>query len=213
MKEWITSDLHFGHGNIIKFCPNTRKRFLESQGDPDKLLAILNNPDEAGIRKRAILDQAVQYMNAQMISDWNNKVQPDDVVTILGDVSFMQLQDTVKILKKLNGRKVLIAGNHDNKLVLKQEFVDCFEAVHDYLERDFNGTRVSMFHYPICEFNGSHHGHVHLHGHLHGNASGLEKFRVRDVGYDATGNIVSDLLEVIADAMTGEPMRHHDKLA
>ena len=54
-----------------------------------------------------------------------------------------------------------------------------------------------------------HRGSIHFHGHLHGNPSGLEHFRVRDMGYDATGNIVTLLDNAINDALTGQIKGHH----
>ena len=47
-----------------------------------------------------------------------------------------------------------------------------------------------------------------LHGHLHGNYSGLEKYRVRDVGFDATGTVVSLLDDIVSDALTGKIRQH-----
>jgi predicted phosphohydrolase len=49
--------------------------------------------------------------------DWLNKVQPDDVVLICGDISWaMKLEDAVEDLQALAplpGKKVFIRGNHD----------------------------------------------------------------------------------------------------
>jgi hypothetical protein len=66
-----------------------------------------------------------------------------------------------------------------------------------------------MFHYPIAEWDQMHRGSVHFHGHLHGGVSGLEKYRCRDMGMDATGAIAITLERAIADAMHGEIKSHH----
>jgi len=66
-----------------------------------------------------------------------------------------------------------------------------------------------MFHYPISEFDQMHRGAVHFFGHVHGKETGLEKFRARDVGMDATGRVVSRLDEMIRDALKGEIRAHH----
>lgn len=182
MKTYITSDLHFGHVNIKKFCPETRARF----------------PD-------------VQSMTEMMINEWNEIVTNKDTVYILGDVAFCNAEEASKIMRRLNGRKILVEGNHDVKLLKHQSFRECFAEIHKYLEIKYNGTHVVMFHYPIAEFNRMHHGAVHLHGHLHGNISGMEKYRVRDMGMDATGKIVISMEDAIADAMKGVPKSHHDK--
>lgn len=181
MKTFVTSDLqlHFGHANIMKFCPNTRKY------------------------------KDVEDMNQSMIRKWNATVEPGDVVYILGDVAFMSGFDASKILARLNGDKILIVGNHDKKALKDTHFEKSFREIHQYHEIVYNGTMVIMCHYPFCEWNGMHRGSVALHGHLHGGKSGMETYRCRDVGMDATGKVVSLLDDVIADALKGEIKRHH----
>lgn len=53
----------------------------------------------------------------KILDDWNSKVGKDDVGIIAGDISWaMKMDDTVKdfeYLKKLNGTKIIIRGNHD----------------------------------------------------------------------------------------------------
>lgn len=54
-------------------------------------------------------------MDAAIIANWNSKVGADDIVFHLGDVSFHDKFETAKIMCKLNGRKILIMGNHDGR--------------------------------------------------------------------------------------------------
>jgi hypothetical protein len=54
-----------------------------------------------------------------------------------------------------------------------------------------------------------HRGSVHFHGHLHGNTSGMEKYRCRDAGCDATGQVVWLMEDAIKDALKGEVKGHH----
>lgn len=178
MKTWVTSDLHFGHENIMKYNP-TYRQFND-----------------------------VNHMNETMVKIWNETVSPDDLTYILGDVAFCKPSKAAEYVQRLNGRKILIEGNHDNKLVENAEFRNCFEAIHKYREINHNGHKICMFHYPISEWNQCHRGSLMLHGHLHGNSSGLEHCRVRDVGFDATGNVVSLLDDIVEDALTGEIRLH-----
>ena len=180
MKTWITSDLHFGHTNIMKFCPETRGHFKD-----------------------------VAHMNEEMVRMWNAMVQPGDLVYILGDVAFMSASDAAKIMNRLNGDKILVEGNHDRKTLKDHSFRSCFKEIHKYLDIVHNGTKVVMFHYPIMEWDQMHRGAVHFYGHLHQNASGLEKYRARNAGFDCTGNIVTDIDHLIADALKGEIKGHH----
>jgi calcineurin-like phosphoesterase family protein len=180
MTTWITSDLHFGHTNIMKFCPETRGHFKD-----------------------------VAHMNEEMVRMWNAMVQPGDLVYILGDVAFMSASDAAKILMRLNGDKILIEGNHDRKTLKDHSFRSCFVEIHKYLDISYNGTKVVMFHYPIMEWDQMHRGSVHFYGHLHQNASGLERYRARNAGWDCTGNIVTRMDDLVADALKGEIKSHH----
>jgi calcineurin-like phosphoesterase family protein len=180
MHTFITSDLHFSHRNSINFCPLTRGKFKD-----------------------------IEELNQYIISEWNQKVRKDDLTYILGDVAFCSGQDAAKLLAQCNGRKILIIGNHDRKNLKDYNFQQAFSEIHEYLEVVFNGVRVCLFHFPIMDFNQQHRGSVHLHGHLHQNLSGLEKYRVRNVGWDYTGRVVSLLDDIVADALTGEIKQHN----
>lgn len=48
-------------------------------------------------------------------SNWNKTVKTDDVVIHLGDVAIGDIHGGTEIVKRLNGRKVLVRGNHDRK--------------------------------------------------------------------------------------------------
>jgi len=181
MKTYVTSDLHFGHANIKKFCPVTRSRFDD-------------NPD---------------IMNEQLIKEWNEIVEAEDTVYILGDVAFMPAFKATQILRRLNGRKILIEGNHDRKALKDPMFCKEFVEIHKYLDLVYNGTKCVLFHYPIAEWDQMHRGAVHFHGHLHGNPNGLDGYRALDVGMDSTGWIVLEMEDAIRRAMQGEPKSHH----
>lgn len=84
---FFTSDTHFFHKNILKFCPDTR--FGTDHVEMTEL----------------------------MVEDWNKRVQPGDVVYHLGDVSFGRTEESEKVLARLNGELHLIQGNHDGGVV------------------------------------------------------------------------------------------------
>lgn len=54
-------------------------------------------------------------MNNTLIKNFNKTVGKNDVVYILGDLSFLNTVSTTEIVKHLNGFKYLIKGNHDPK--------------------------------------------------------------------------------------------------
>lgn len=181
MKTYITSDLHWGHKNIMNFCPVSRARFRND----------------------------LDYMNEAMVKEWNDLIEPEDLVYILGDVAFLPAQKAVEYMRRLNGRKILVQGNHDRKLLQDASFRGCFEEIHHYLDINYAGTKCVMLHYPIAEWDQMHRGAVHFHGHLHGGVSGLEQYRCRDMGMDATGVIAVLMEDAIRDAMQGEIKGHH----
>lgn len=53
----------------------------------------------------------------KVVADWNSKVTSEDIVLIAGDISWAMTIDNAKVdfdeLAKLNGKKVIIKGNHD----------------------------------------------------------------------------------------------------
>lgn len=150
INKWVTSDNHFFHKNILKLQPNTR-------------------PFET-----------VEAMHEVMITTWNNTVNPEDEVYILGDFSFAGWNKTKEILFQLNGVKHLIIGNHDNWVV--PEAKQYLESIQHYLETRIEGLDVVMMHYPIAQWNKMQYGAIHLHGHSHGHYH--VEGRIFDVGID-----------------------------
>ena len=105
-----------------------------------------------------------EEMDKALIEKWNDAVTNKDTVYILGDFSWHKEDETIVILNKLNGNKILIRGNHDPA---SEKMSRCFKKVCDYLEIKDNGTRVVMSHYPMPFWNGQFRDSVHLYGHVH----------------------------------------------
>jgi len=79
----------------------------------------------------------IKVMQTALIQNWNRVVSNDDIVYVLGDFAFGDAHQMFRrILKKLNGRKVLIYGNHDDNR--PRFYISAgFESVHyPYLEVD-----------------------------------------------------------------------------
>lgn len=118
----------------------------------------------------------VEDMNDYMIKQWNSKVKKNDEVVILGDLSFGDGRQTNNILRKLNGKKFLIEGNHDHKFLKDKDFdKSLIEWVKPYYEMNDNGRKVVLSHYPILFYNGQYrkaedgsprtymlYGHIHI---------------------------------------------------
>ena len=110
----------------------------------------------------------INDMNNKMIESWNETVSSKDEVYILGDFSFGNEGETIKLLNKLNGKKYLIKGNHDH-VVKNKDVRDKFEWIKDYFVLKHNKMKFVMFHYPIQVWDCRHHGAIHLYGHIHSN--------------------------------------------
>ena len=118
---------------------------------------------------------SVESMNEYMISQWNSRVRKNDEVVILGDLGYMDGKTANQLLKRLNGKKFLIRGNHDRYFLEDKEFdQNQFEWVKDYAELNDNKRVVVLSHYPIMCYNGQYrkdpegnprrymlYGHVH----------------------------------------------------
>lgn len=100
------------------------------------------------------------------------KVPKDDLILFGGDMAMGNYQKAVELIRRLPGRKILIAGNHDLtrdgicKLALEK---DLFEAVVPFLAwLGYQGRLVVVSHYPIVVPETYKNTPVlNYHGHLH----------------------------------------------
>lgn len=164
--DYISADLHKGHSNILKFQEKTRPF--------------------------ATIEEHDNFIRNEI----NKKCSPDDTLYILGDVAFGNITDAIRWLKSLVPKLFLVAGNHDQKFLMTEEFRNCFVKVCDYHEIKIDKTLVCMSHYPFEEWNKSHRGSIMLHGHCHGRPEGKE--RKMDVGLDTNDCRIYTVNEVFA---------------
>lgn len=131
---FLVSDTHFGHAGVC--------RFLREDGTK---LRPWDDPDE---------------MDEEMVKRWNETVRPNDKVYHLGDVVINR--KALNIMRRLNGDKVLIRGNHD--IFKDEDYRQHFRELRAY--HVMNGMILS--HIPIHPESLSRFG-VNIHGHLHAN--------------------------------------------
>lgn len=120
---YLTSDTHFNHFNIIRYC--SRPFSLEEA-----------QKDISFERKQEI----TQQMNQAMIWNWNSVVSHEDLVIHLGDFSFGHPET---IFNQLNGHIFLIRGNHD------RQYYKWFKDKAKYLELKIGGFNVLLKHTPL----------------------------------------------------------------
>lgn len=187
-KIFVTSDLHFGHENILKFedkrwelCgTNLQKALVDkvrNEGLTDE--EIMNLPDELWNKyEDEVCRDYIQIHDEELIKRWNDTVRHDnDLVFILGDLSFRKGKETNEIIKRLRGRKVLVLGNHDDICIDKNFDKSLFEEIVTYKEIIVNGRRIVMFHFPITSWRQKEHGSIHLYGHVHTDSHEVQNIR------------------------------------
>lgn len=173
MTLFAVADLHLGHKNIMKFCPDSRPF------------------------------SSVEEMNEAIINRHNSLVSPEDTTYMLGDIAFCSGSEAARMLNRMNGKKILIIGNHDKANLKQPSFRAAFEEIHDYLSiriHTFDNLKVCMMHYPVAVLDERHYGAIHLHGHVHGKPSGVSG-RIKDVGLD-TNNCYPYRLEDVVKEMS-----------
>jgi len=141
---FLTSDTHFWHKNVIKYCD---RPFADAK-----------------------------EMNAALIANWNAKVPTTGIVFHVGDFAMnCSINQIIEVGEQLNGRIILIRGNHDDVAIEANNKKKIFEAVHtrldirvmtnhenvgDYIDMELN-------HFPSLVWNNSHKGSWQAFGHCH----------------------------------------------
>lgn len=115
--------------------------------------------------ERTELMERPPYVWHEMLDKWNEKIAPDDLLLVLGDVADFGNPDYLMPLAGLNGRKWLFRGNHDRRLTDEQ--------LGEYFERIFpegqvvlcrlGGVDCALNHYPSLAVPDA----FNLTGHIH----------------------------------------------
>ena len=111
----------------------------------------------------------IEEMDEVIIKNWNEVVNHEDHVYILGDMIYRNKKEPSYYLKQLKGHKHLILGNHEEYLKKLKEPFKYFDTIDQYLDIVDKGRRCILFHYPIASWNGMNRKVYHIHGHIHNN--------------------------------------------
>lgn len=133
----------------------------------------------------------IHHMYHGLLERWNNLVAPEDTVWVLGDLAMGIRSETVPSFSAFNGRKVLIAGNHDNiwggnPRLTEQNYAEVLdlyttlagiESVYDSGKTLIGSETVLLSHFPYeederhkeryAEFRPKNEGLWLVHGHVH----------------------------------------------
>lgn len=141
------------------------------------------------------------HMREVLVSRWNEVVSAEDTVWVLGDWAMGNVQETLQVHSRLNGKKALVVGNHDKCFPgrrgfekFQQLYLDHgFDSIVDSAKMVLADQEVLVSHWPYVgdshdgdrfeAFRPKDTGSWLLHGHVH------EKWRQRgrmvNVGVDA----------------------------
>lgn len=169
---FYTSDLHFGHYNIIKY---ENRPFNSIESMTEGLIQNWNSK---------LTKNDIVYILGDFA--FQNRVN--------------SIEDIQNILLRLNGEKHLIIGNHDNWVNKKQFNPRLFESINYYLEIKDKSRDVILCHYPIENWNGMTYGSIHLHGHLHSNPTTLNRKNRFNVGTDNWNYFPVTLDEILTNS-------------
>lgn len=172
---WFTSDHHFGHTNIIKYC------------------------------ERPFRD--AEEMDFIMAENWNSVIHPDDTVYYVGDLALhYTINEATELVHSLNGYKILIRGNHDDRLFRPNEWLKVgFSEVHTQRSIQIGSYKnVIIAHHPR-NYATDTLTHYRVNGHVH--TSWKTKGRSLNVSVDVHNFMPVSELDVLDYFSTMEQQR------
>jgi len=149
---FLLGDPHLSHVGMVMF-----KR---DDGSPLRPFSTIEEHDET------------------MIENWNSVVRPHDKIYVLGDL-VMKAKKQIHIMDRLQGKKVLIKGNHDiGELKVYLPYFYDIRAFH--VLDNFAITHIPI--HPDClgRFRGNIHAHTHQRSMMMLDG---DEFRVEDPRY------------------------------
>lgn len=190
---FFTSDIHFFHNNILKYCD---RPFSDVHEMNQEIVSRWN----ARVPKNAVV------------------IIAGDVA--LGGKS--SAPELAKILASLNGRLFLVPGNHDDYILESDECLEHIEVLTPTieirvpdLEAPSNRQRIILSHYAQKVWNRSHRGTWMLYGHSHHTMAPDYNIKSFDVGMDGEGYGYAPIsYEFVKNLMLAHGQKsvdHHDE--
>lgn len=192
MTVYFTSDLHFGHANIIKYCNRPYSSVEEMNIALIDNWNALVNPDDT-----VYLLGDVSFLPA---------AQTDGILNrLLGKIHLVKGNHDKP--SKLNlGRFASVSDILDTKVTGR---LDNWHVSGGMLSK-----HIVMCHYAFKVWNGSHHGNWHLYGHSHGTLPDDPTSLSIDVGVDSHGYkplSFSELHAIMGRKNKFKPVDHHGR--
>ncbi len=161
-KLYFTSDTHFGHANILKYCGRT---LFMTKSDKEKYAYYLTQSEEEQ-RTFIVSKESLYRMNEGIIKRINERIKEEDKLFFLGDYCFKSDSsrgegEPIKASywqSRINCKNVIyIRGNHDKS---SNSLKTCIERVVIGIDK----KRINLVHKPEhADVNYS----LNLTGHVH----------------------------------------------
>ena len=184
MQTWFTSDEHYGHRNIIKFC---NRPFDDLDEMTDGLISRHNEVVQDG--------DAVYHLGDMF---WRH----------FGPIA------AVNVMKSLKGNHYYIRGNHEELIdsvdALRSQFVTIRERAQIYPE-GAPKKGIVLDHYAGRVWHDSDKGSWQLYGHTHNDLPEIDPLLSFDVGVDAN-NYYPVSLEQVSARMQAKILRIQRRL-
>ena len=114
----------------------------------------------------AVHSRQLRITTKTLIENHNRLVSPDDVVLCVGDVTSIDAVDHLHLVERLNGQKILVRGNHDERHS-ELELLKYFHHVvgnGDGLTFEYKDVSLYATHYPTQGRS----DRFNIVGHVHG---------------------------------------------
>lgn len=186
---FFTSDTHFGHKNIIKYC---NRPFAHKDEMDEALIKNWNAKVKDG-------DIVFHLGDFSFSSDAANIIR-----RLNGSIYLVSGNHDADAVDK--AFEILSAENH------KQTKFDILPNLFEVdIQVEDEKMKFVLCHYPMKVWNKSHHGSIHLFGHCHGTLPDDKNSRSMDVGVDCNDYAPIHLDEVLVKMYNKvyKPKDHH----
>jgi len=186
---WFTSDLHFGHRNVIEYSSRPWETVEEmTKGLTERWNSRIKKDDSV-----YVLGDFCLTVKVDLINEWLDGLN--------GQIRF------------ISGNHDQWTKRYSRLSIPNQ---DKIKWIKDYAERTFivDGVKYKfvMSHFPFMSWNLSRHGSFMLHGHCHGDANSLNQgVRRLDVGVDGNNWYPWHLDEIVAKLKDQPVVYHHNR--
>jgi len=180
---YFTSDTHFGHRNILKYCNRDFvhidqhdefliKEWNKTVGEEDEVYHL----GDFALCSTKYIENVARRLNGKKYIVWGNHDKR------MGAYFHNFFQDL----------------GHYHELRVKDEEMDCTQT-------------IVLCHYPIASWNKMHRGSWHLHGHCHGTFKSHDWQARMDVGVDVNNYkpISYEDVKYIMTRKVFKPVDHH----